>query len=212
MLPSDVRWPGPRSGVAARTSTRPSRWRTCSIAPAKIASRKRRPAHPDARMEARRRTADRRSRPPHHARARHPAREGHDQRVGERAVRCSRRSSSRGSACAATPSISSASASARSTCPIARRSAASRARCRRPSPSAPSSTATIAEIGDPDLRAVIARAASANLAWQDFVAPASGAPKSVSAEAAARGCADQRSAARRSSPSRRWNRKRSAGP
>jgi hypothetical protein len=47
-------------------------------------------------------------------------------------------------------------------------------------------TATIDQIGDPDLRAVIARAASANLAWQDFVSPVSGAPKSVIAEAAAR--------------------------
>ena len=46
--------------------------------------------------------------------------------------------------------------------------------------------ASIAEVGDPDLRAVIARAASANLAWQDFVAPASGAPKSASAQAASR--------------------------
>ena len=50
----------------------------------------------------------------------------------------------------------------------------------------PELTATINQIGDPDLRAVIARAASANLAWQDFVSPVSGAPKSVTAEAAAR--------------------------
>jgi hypothetical protein len=50
----------------------------------------------------------------------------------------------------------------------------------------PELTATINQIGDPDLRAVIARAASANLAWQDFVSPVSGAPKSSSAEAAAR--------------------------
>jgi hypothetical protein len=46
--------------------------------------------------------------------------------------------------------------------------------------------ASIAEIGDADLRNVIARAASANLAWQDFVAPASGAPKSAAAQAASR--------------------------
>ena len=45
--------------------------------------------------------------------------------------------------------------------------------------------ASIAQVSDPDLRAVIARAASANLAWQDFVAPASGAPTSARAEAAA---------------------------
>ena len=50
----------------------------------------------------------------------------------------------------------------------------------------PELEARIAKVGDPDLRAVIARAASANLAWQDFVAPASGAPKSTRAEAASR--------------------------
>lgn len=50
----------------------------------------------------------------------------------------------------------------------------------------PELLASIAEVADPELRAVIARAASANLAWQDFVAPVSGAPKSKSAEAAAR--------------------------
>lgn len=41
----------------------------------------------------------------------------------------------------------------------------------------PELKASIAEVADPDLRAVIARAASANLAWQDFVAPASGASR-----------------------------------
>ncbi len=50
----------------------------------------------------------------------------------------------------------------------------------------PELSATISKVGDPDLRAVIARAASANLAWQDFVAPASGAPKSLRAEEASR--------------------------
>ena len=44
--------------------------------------------------------------------------------------------------------------------------------------------ATIAQVGDADLRAVIAKAASANLAWQDFVAPVSGAPRSPQAHAA----------------------------
>jgi hypothetical protein len=48
----------------------------------------------------------------------------------------------------------------------------------------PELAADIAKVGDPDLRAAIARAASANLAWQDFVAPASGAPKALRAEAA----------------------------
>jgi hypothetical protein len=48
----------------------------------------------------------------------------------------------------------------------------------------PELKANIDLVQDPDLRAVIARAASANLAWQDFVAPASGAPKSLRAEAA----------------------------
>ena len=46
--------------------------------------------------------------------------------------------------------------------------------------------ATIAGVGDPELRGIIERAASANLAWQDFVSPSSGAPKSAAAEAAAR--------------------------
>jgi hypothetical protein len=46
-------------------------------------------------------------------------------------------------------------------------------------------TADIAGVADADLRDVITRAASANLAWQDFVAPVSGAPKSQSAQAAA---------------------------
>ena len=49
----------------------------------------------------------------------------------------------------------------------------------------PELKANIAGVPDPDLRAIIERAASANLAWQDFVAPASGAPKSAVAEAAA---------------------------
>ena len=44
--------------------------------------------------------------------------------------------------------------------------------------------ATIALVPDADLRAVIERAASANLAWQDFVAPVSGAPRSPAAHAA----------------------------
>ena len=47
---------------------------------------------------------------------------------------------------------------------------------------APELKAPIAQIGDAELRDVISRAASANLAWQDFVAPASGAPKSKSAQ------------------------------
>ena len=46
-------------------------------------------------------------------------------------------------------------------------------------------TAEIALVGDADLRAVITKAASANLAWQDFVAPVSGAPRSPQAQAAA---------------------------
>ena len=45
--------------------------------------------------------------------------------------------------------------------------------------------AAIELVPDADLRAVIARAASANLAWQDFVAPVSGAPQSPAARAAA---------------------------
>ena len=43
--------------------------------------------------------------------------------------------------------------------------------------------ATIALVPDDELRAVIERAASANLAWQDFVAPVSGAPPSAAARA-----------------------------
>ena len=54
-----------------------------------------------------------------------------------------------------------------------------------PVPLAAELTANIAAIGDADLRDVITRAASANLAWQDFVAPVSGAPKSARAEALA---------------------------
>lgn len=50
----------------------------------------------------------------------------------------------------------------------------------------PELSRAIAKVEDADLRAVIARAASANLAWQDFVAPASGAPKSMRAEEASR--------------------------
>jgi hypothetical protein len=50
----------------------------------------------------------------------------------------------------------------------------------------PELKANIALVPDPDLRAVIERAASANLAWQDFVAPATDAPKSLRAEAAAK--------------------------
>jgi hypothetical protein len=47
--------------------------------------------------------------------------------------------------------------------------------------------ASIATVGDADLRAVIARAASANLAWQDYVAPAGGPGRSpTAAEAATR--------------------------
>lgn len=47
--------------------------------------------------------------------------------------------------------------------------------------------ASIAEVADPDLRAVIARAASANLAWQDFVSPSSGKPNaSTNANAVAK--------------------------
>ena len=47
----------------------------------------------------------------------------------------------------------------------------------------PELKATIARVDDPVLRGIIERAASANLAWQDFVAPASGAPRSPNAEA-----------------------------
>ncbi len=49
----------------------------------------------------------------------------------------------------------------------------------------PQLEATLATVDDPDLRAIIARAASANLAWQDFVSPASGAPMSARAQASA---------------------------
>ena len=44
-------------------------------------------------------------------------------------------------------------------------------------------SATISLVPDADLRAVIAKAASANLAWQDFVAPVSNAPRSAQATA-----------------------------
>jgi hypothetical protein len=54
-----------------------------------------------------------------------------------------------------------------------------------PVPLGPELRARIAEVGDPELRAVIERAASANLAWQDFVSPASGAPMSARARQAA---------------------------
>jgi hypothetical protein len=47
----------------------------------------------------------------------------------------------------------------------------------------PELTAVIANVPDDDLRRVIARAASANLAWQDFVAPVSGVPRSATAAA-----------------------------
>ncbi len=49
----------------------------------------------------------------------------------------------------------------------------------------PELSATIAKIADEDLRLVIEKAARANLAWQDFVSPASGEPRSKEASVAA---------------------------